>query len=198
MFGVPNGAFFDVDQLKSMEGILEVWVDDDFLVDVERPSFTAQAHTLGLVYQTSTSSITSYAKDKNNTKEMTRFREVSLSLPVHLRYPCPGYDDNIHVEVNLQAVKLKCDDLHEVPITTPFSFSTLASVPHMQCTVPLHVPAGRMYHVKFVQWVTPFVMIVGAVLLILGMWWHPISHSCSAQDSESVALLKDPQKKKAE
>ncbi len=194
IFGVPNGAFFDVDQLKSMEGILEVWVDDDFSVDVEQPSFTSRAHTLGLVYKTSTST-TSYASGENN-HEMTRFKEVSLSLPVHLRYPCPGNEDYVNTKVNLQAVELKCDKNHHHQVqTTPSSLITLASAPHMQCTVPLFVPAGKIHHAKFVKWATPFVAVVGAVLLILGMWRHPISHR-STQDSESAALLIAPEKKK--
>ncbi len=193
VFGVPNGAFFDVDQLKGTEGILEVWVDDDFLVDVEQPSFTARSHALGLVYMTSTST-TSYASGESNN-ETTRFREVSLCLPVHLRYPCPGDKDYVHVEVDLQAVELKCGkNHHHQLLTTPFNFSTLASAPHMQCTVPFLVPAGRIYHMKFIQWATPFVAVVGAAILILGMWRHPISHRCSTHDSE--VLVRAPEKKK--
>ncbi len=194
IFGVPNGAFFDVDQLKSMEGILEVWVKDNFSVDVEQPSFTSQAYVWGLVYKTSTST-TSYAIDEYNN-EMTRFKEVSLTLPVHLRYPCPGNEDYVNIKVNLQAVELKCDKSqpHQVQ-TTPFSFINLASAPHMQCTVPLLVPAGRIHHAKFVKWATPFVAVVGAVLLIFSMWRHPISHH-STQDSESTTLLIPPEKKK--
>ncbi len=195
VFGVPSGAFFDVDQLKGTEGILEVWVDDDVLVNVEQPSFTARSHAFGLVYMTSTSTTTSYASGESNN-ETTRFREVSLCLPVHLRYPCPGDKDYAQVEVNLRAVELKCgkNHHHQLP-TTPFNFSTLASAPRTQCTVPFLVPAGRIHHMKFVQWATPFVAVVGAAMLILGMWWwHPISHCCSKRDGE--VLVRAPEKKK--